>query len=312
MAQPLPPTPGIYVPAVVFFKDDEELDFGAIKNHVLRLAQGGVTGILCQGSNGEAQHLTHGERSAVIRFTRQTLDENGFKDVLVIAGTGGQSTRETKKLNEDAKAAGASHALILTPSTWKPVLTKDLIVEFYRQVADESPIPTMIYNFATVTAGLDLDSHTIAAAGQHPNIVGCKLSCGHLGKLSRLANTPSLRCSFSAFVGRSDSFFPALCVGSPGGIMALVNIAPRAHVALWNHYQAGRIDEAKEIHRVLADGDGLGSKYGGIGFLKAIIAKEFGYGNALVRGPLASGSLGKLSEDDKAILKELIDLEKSL
>jgi 4-hydroxy-2-oxoglutarate aldolase len=39
MANPLPPPPGIYVPAVVFFKDDEELDFNAIKSHVLRLAQ---------------------------------------------------------------------------------------------------------------------------------------------------------------------------------------------------------------------------------------------------------------------------------
>jgi hypothetical protein len=102
-----------------------------------------VTGILCQGSNGEAQHLTHEERSEVIRFTRRTLDDNGFQNTLVIAGTGGQSTRETKKLNEDAKAAGASHALILTPATWKPVLTKELIVRFHREVrAFDFPCPS--------------------------------------------------------------------------------------------------------------------------------------------------------------------------
>ena len=106
--------------------------------------QGGVTGILCQGSNGEAQHLSHEERSDVIRFTRKTLDDAGFKDTLVIAGTGGQSTRETIKLNKDAAAAGAAYALILTPATWKPILNKDLIVRFHREVAEASPIPTMV------------------------------------------------------------------------------------------------------------------------------------------------------------------------
>jgi 4-hydroxy-2-oxoglutarate aldolase len=171
----------------------------------------------------------------------------------------------------------------------------------------------MVYNFSVVTAGLDLDSDTIAAVGTHPNCVGCKLSCGHLGKLSRLANAPQLRGgSFAPFVGRADAFFPALCVGAAGGIMALVNIAPRAHRALWDYYHAGALDEARSIHRVLADGDGLSGKHGGIGFLKAICEREFGYGSTAVRGPLAAGSLDKLSAEDNMILKELIDLEKSL
>jgi hypothetical protein len=34
-----PPPPGIYVPAVLFFKEDEELDEEAIKLHTLHLAQ---------------------------------------------------------------------------------------------------------------------------------------------------------------------------------------------------------------------------------------------------------------------------------
>jgi len=307
-----PPPRGIYVPAVVFFDATEELDFDAIKSHVLRLARGGVTGILCQGSNGEAQHLSREERSAVIRFTRQILDENGFQDTLVIAGTGGQSTRETHRFNEDAKNAGASHALVLTPSTWKPVLTKELIVRFHREVADRSPIPTMVYNFATVTAGLDLDSDTIAAAGSHPNCVGCKLSCGHVGKLTRLAGAPALRGNFAPFIGRSDSFLPALVMGGAGCIAALVNIAPRAHRALWEHYEAGRLDDARRIQLVLSNGDGLLGKYGGIGFIKAVISDNFGYGDAAVRGPLAPGTLDKMIQEDITILEELIDLEKSL
>ncbi|KAG8684465.1 hypothetical protein FRC09_015371, partial [Ceratobasidium sp. 395] len=43
------PPPGIYVPAVLFFTPDEELDFPSIKTHLLRLAQAGVTGVLVLG-----------------------------------------------------------------------------------------------------------------------------------------------------------------------------------------------------------------------------------------------------------------------
>ncbi|KZV65518.1 dihydrodipicolinate synthetase [Peniophora sp. CONT] len=312
---PALPPPGYYVPAVTFFKADDELDFDAIKAHVLRLAEGGVTGILCQGSNGEAQHLDHEERAEIIRFTRKTLDEAGFKDTLVIAGTGGQSTRETIKLNKDAAAAGAAYALILTPATWKPILNKDLIVRFHREVAEASPIPTMVYNFATVTAGLDLDSHVIAEIGTHPNCVGCKLSCGHLGKLTRLATDPSLQGNFAPFIGRSDCFLPALVMGGPGCIAATVNIAPKTHGAVYKYYKAGKLDEARNAQRILSHGDGLLSKYGGIGFIKAVVAKEFGYGIPQVRGPLASGSVEKvekMSPQDATALKELIDYEKSL
>jgi 4-hydroxy-2-oxoglutarate aldolase len=173
----------------------------------------------------------------------------------------------------------------------------------------------MVYNFPTVTAGLDLDSDIIAAIGQHPNSVGCKLSCGHVGKISRLINAPALRppqTNFAPFIGRSDCFLPALFLGAAGGIMALVNLAPKAHFKLLNHFKEGQIEKAMEIHRILSNADGLSGKYGGIGFLKAVIVREFGYGSPDVRGPLASVSLDKLSSEDQAILKELIDLEKSL
>jgi 4-hydroxy-2-oxoglutarate aldolase len=96
--------------------------------------QGGATGILVQGSNGEAQHLSPDERTEAIRFTRKTLDDNGFEKVVIIAGTGVQSTRETKKLCQDAGAAGASYALVLTPSTWPPQMTRDNIIRFHREV----------------------------------------------------------------------------------------------------------------------------------------------------------------------------------
>jgi dihydrodipicolinate synthase/N-acetylneuraminate lyase len=127
------PPPGIYVPAVVFFKDDE-LDTQAVQSHVLRLARGGVTGILVQGSNGEAQHLSHEERFLAIKTTRDTLNQNGFEKTVVMAGTGASSTRETKLLNVEAKEAGADFVLVLTPGVWPPQMSRENIIRFHREV----------------------------------------------------------------------------------------------------------------------------------------------------------------------------------
>ncbi|KIM84377.1 hypothetical protein PILCRDRAFT_6616 [Piloderma croceum F 1598] len=308
---PIPPPPGIYVPAVLFFSENEDLDFPSIKSHVLRLAQGGLTGILVQGSNGEAQHLSCDERKEAIRFTRKTLDENGFENVIIIAGTGVQSTRETKKLCADACEAGAAYALVLTPSTWPPQMTKDNIIRFHREVADASPIPTMIYNFPRVTAGIDLDSSIITELAAHPNIVGVKLSCGNIGKLHRIT-TDTKPFEFAVFSGRSDVLSQGLLSGSAGGIVALANIAPKIHTKLFKLWKEGKQDEAMKIQAILGHGDWAVSKIGGISGVKAVVNKEFGYGNGRVRGPLAHTDLESVGAEVYKLVDDLMALEKTL
>ena len=117
MAPPCPPR-GIYAPVVVFFHEDESLDFSALRTHITRLAKAGVAGLVIQGSNGEAPHLLHSERQEVLKTAAATLKEHGRSDAVIIAGTGAQSTKETIMLCNEAKEVGADYALILTPCYW--------------------------------------------------------------------------------------------------------------------------------------------------------------------------------------------------
>ncbi|ETW75717.1 hypothetical protein HETIRDRAFT_412119 [Heterobasidion irregulare TC 32-1] len=308
----IPPPPGLYVAPVMFFDDNEEFDFPAIKLHLLRLAHGGVTGIFITGSYGEAQHLSHDERKTIIRFTRQTLDENGFKDIVLISGTGTQSTRETMKLNVDAREAGAAYALIFTPSTWRARMTREAIIRFHVQVADASPIPTMIYNNPGNTAGINIDSDMFIELGRHPNIVGAKLGCSDLAKLTRIVTTLP-QSQFSVFTATSDTLLPALMLKAAGGNTALLNIAPKVHCRMLSLYESGKVDEALDIHRILAHCDNVSRKLGGPAFLKAIVSKKFGYGDAVIRGPLLGvPSVDELRDEDAELMDELINLEKSL
>lgn len=114
---PVPPR-GVYAPVVAFFAEDESLDLDALKQHITRLGSSGATGLVLQGSNGEAPHLSHDERTSIISAVRDTLKEIGREDMAIIAGCGAQSTRETIQLCKEARDAGAGWALVLSPSYW--------------------------------------------------------------------------------------------------------------------------------------------------------------------------------------------------
>jgi 4-hydroxy-2-oxoglutarate aldolase len=170
----------------------------------------------------------------------------------------------------------------------------------------------MIYNFPVVTAGIDLDSDILSALAKHPNIVGVKLSCGNIGKLQRLTSVFS-PTEFAVFAGKSDTFLHGLLAGSAGTIAALVNIVPKLHGELYKLYKDGKIEEAMTLQAALGHGDWAISKLGGIGGVKAVVSRNFGYGQRHVRGPLkAVGDDALKGNHHYSKLQALIEEEKKL
>lgn len=170
----------------------------------------------------------------------------------------------------------------------------------------------MIYNFPVVTAGLDLDSDTIATLAAHPNIVGTKLSCGNIGKLHRLTSQfkPS---EFAVFAGRSDFFLHGLISGSAGTIAALVNIVPGLHGRLLALFQEGKLKEATELQAKMGHADWAIQKIGGIGGVKSVVSRNFEYGDTVVRAPLKRVTWDSLTINKHySALEEVIEAEKAL
>ncbi len=308
--------PGTYVPTLAFFDPvTEDVDLEATGRHAMRLAKAGVAGIITQGSNGEAVHLTNNERKSITKATRKGLDGAGFTSVPVVVGCGAQSTRGTVEMCREALAAGGDYALVLPPSYYKPMYRSDTLVEFFQDVADASPIPILIYNYPAVVGGTDMDSDAITQLAKHPNIVGCKLTCGNLGKLSRIAaavnaTTPSEPNSgFMCMAGSADFTLPTLVVGGSGVICGLANIAPKACVRLAQLHAAGKVKEAKKLQSVVAKGD-WAAIAGGVVGTKSALETYYGYGG-LARRPLprpAKEEAMKYAKD----FKEIVELEKSL
>ncbi|CAN8099155.1 unnamed protein product [Discula destructiva] len=338
---PRPLTPGVYVPTPAFFHTDaaESLDLPTLAQHAVRLARAGVTGLAVQGSNGEAVHLTDAERGAVIRATRSALDDAGFAAVPLVVGCGAQSTRQTVAMCRQAAECGGDAVLVLPPSYYQGLFRRgsaaageETVVGFFREVAEASPLPVVVYNYPGATAGLDLSSDVLVQLGRaHANIVGAKFTCGNTGKLGRVVAsvfpkggvkkpgregvshshhasgpTPDFLC----FAGSGDFMVPALSAGAAGVIGGIANVAPKACVRLYEAFRDGRLDEAEALQQVIARGDWAAIQSGIIG-VKTCLQEYEGYGG-WARKPLPRP---EGDDERKKIVdgfRELMELEKAL
>lgn len=285
---------GIYPPVPTFFHDDESLDLDTQREHIRRLRDAGIRNFVALGSNGEAIHLDRDERSAVIAAIREAAGA----DAQVLAGAGGQSTRETIALCKLAADAGADVALILPPSHYGGKMGMPVQRAHFLAVADASPLPVMVYNMPGNSAGIDIDAETVITLSAHPNIVGVKDSSGNVTKLAEVA--AGAREGFVVLAGSAGFLLPALVVGARGAVAALANVAPRECLELIALYDAGMFDEARTLQaRLIPVNTAVTSGYGVAG-LKAALDFVAHYGGA-PRRPLAP-----LGEGDRVRLRSLL------
>ncbi|KAL3471414.1 putative KHG-aldolase [Aspergillus californicus] len=299
--------PGIYVPTIAFFDANDAVDIETTAKHAVRLAKSGVAGLVTHGSNGEAVHLTHDERMLINQTTRNALDAAGFTNLPLIVGCGAQSTLETIQLCKEAAQTGGAYTLVLPPAYYGSLLSNEAIMQHFRDVADASPIPVLIYNFPGACSGLDLSSDVILSLAEHPNIVGVKLTCGNTGKLARVAS--QARPSFRTMGGSVDFTLQTLVVGGHGIIGGLANICPRACVKVMELYNEGKVAEAREVQAIVARADWVAIK-GGFIAVKGALNAFYGYGG-LPRKPCRGVEGEKLAQLE-ADFNEGVQLEREL
>jgi 4-hydroxy-2-oxoglutarate aldolase len=218
---------------------------------------------------------------------------------IVIAGTGSESSFGTIHFSNKAARAGADYSLVVTPFYYKAQMTGAALEAYYREVADRSKIPIILYTVPKFT-GLELPLQTIAAMATHPNVIGLKDSSGNMSAISETLKT----CppSFSLFQGHGSLLFSALLLGAQGGILALSNVAPGETVEMYKLFQAGDYQKARELQlRLLPVNQKIVGGFGVPGIKCA--AEILGYAAGDPRPPLRPVSR-EVSDSIREILKE--------
>lgn len=217
--------------------DRSDVDTQTLRSFTEFLVDGGVHALFPCGSIGEFSSLDREQRSTVVETVVEAADR-----VPVLAGCGGTSVPEVRGLIADAAAAGADAAVVVTP--YYLTTTGDGLATFYERVADDAPIPVVLYDIPSLT-GNELPLETVETLAAHTNVVGIKDSTGDFTHHQELIEaTPD---SFTVFQGLAEFAVPALDVGADGFVAGPANVYPTAVSRAYDAYRDGDRERAVQL-----------------------------------------------------------------
>ncbi|KAF3010841.1 hypothetical protein E8E13_008861 [Curvularia kusanoi] len=307
------PPSGVFVPVPTFFKPAAEskslqpaVDVQTQTEHSIFLAKNGVRGLVLLGSTGEAIHMNRQERIELISGVRKGLNDAGFPDYPIMAGTLINSVDETLEQLEDYRQAGAQWGLVLAPGYFGAAASQEGIREWYTVVADKSPLPILIYNYPGVTNGVMVTPETYRILAQHPNIVGCKMSHAVVSWHNQVSLDPKIDHSkFKVYSGLGQQLGPIVFFDAAGVIDGLAAIYPKTVCSLFKLAETrpisnDNLEKIKKLQYTVSTTEEFIGKYGIVG-IKEAVKRVTGYGTLEggrlpIKGKLPEGEWEKWSE----------------
>ncbi|MCU0649080.1 MAG: 4-hydroxy-tetrahydrodipicolinate synthase [Gemmatimonadaceae bacterium] len=202
----------------------------------------GIDFLVPCGSTGEAATLNGDEHEQIVRRAVEVVAGR----VPVVAGAGSNDTRRAIALSHAMARAGATHLLHVSPMYSKP--PQRGIIAHFRAIAEESPLPVVLYNVPGRTASNMLVETTLALA-EHPNITAIKEASGNLQQIGEIIrHRPS---GFGVLSGDDALTRQVMLLGGEGVISVVSNAVPRAMTALTTACAHGRVDDARRLETAL-------------------------------------------------------------
>ncbi|USZ67244.1 dihydrodipicolinate synthase family protein [Halorussus salilacus] len=234
---------GTGVPLITPFDENDDLDTDRLRDLAEWVVERGVDFVVPCGSNSESELMSVEERARVTEVVAETVD------VPVVAGTGHPGIRETLRQTDLAAEAGADAALVVTPFYYPH--DDEALEAYYREVADESPIPVYLYSVPPYT-DVKLNPEVVGRLASHDNVAGMKDSSGDLEAFQR-ERALTADEEFDLLVGSGSVYAHALEAGGDGGILGLANVAPERANEVYQLHLGGDDAAARQLNASLVD-----------------------------------------------------------
>jgi 4-hydroxy-2-oxoglutarate aldolase len=268
---------GVFPAITTPFYPDGRIYFRKLEHNVNKYCLTGIAGIVVLGSTGEVVMLSDMEKREVLKGAIDAAPSSK----IMIAGTGAESVRGTLEMTEAAAEIGYDAALVRTPHYYKSQMTPAVMLNFYRTVADRSPLPVLLYSVPPFT-GYDLPTDVVRELAEHPNILGIKESSGSVEKIRQMAEetAPVRRArpavlrrakgradlvtvgsltgsttavaekmqevGFQILAGSAQKMLPSLQAGASGAVLAFAAAAPVACVQVDEAFRSGDLEGARQ------------------------------------------------------------------
>jgi 4-hydroxy-tetrahydrodipicolinate synthase len=236
------PIKGSIVALITPMREDGSVDYDTLRALMDWHIAEGTDCIGVVGTTGESPTVSVEEHCEIIRVAV----EHARGRVPVMAGTGGNSTREAIELSMHARKVGADCTLSVVPYYNKP--SQEGIYQHFKAIAEAVDIPTVLYNVPGRTVA-DMLPETTLRAAQLPGVVAIKEASGNIERAAWLIkHAPA---GFSIYSGDDSTAVTLMLLGGHGNVSVTANVAPRLMHEMCVAAMAGQVHSAVAIHMKL-------------------------------------------------------------
>jgi 4-hydroxy-tetrahydrodipicolinate synthase len=233
---------GVGTALITPFTASGALDEAAITRLARRQIDAGIHFLVPCGTTGETPTLDANERRTVVELV--VAEANG--QVPVLAGAGGNSTRDVVAAAKAMQAAGADGLLSVTPYYNKP--TPDGLFQHFSAIADATPLPIVLYNVPGRT-GCNMDAATVARLATIPTVVAVKEASGNITQMAEICR--AVPDDFLVLSGDDAITLPLMSLGGRGIISVCSNEVPAEMAQMVEAAERGDFATARLLHHKL-------------------------------------------------------------
>ena len=218
--------------------ENGKVNLSMLETLLARQMDAGIEAVVICGTTGESPTLSDAEKLELFRHAKKYAGD----DMLIIAGTGSNSTEHAVALSQAAEATGIDGLLVVSPYYNKA--TPSGLLEHYSAIAGAVHIPIILYNVPSRT-GVDIPVSVYQQLSKIPKIAGVKEASADITKIARImAACPS---EFAVWSGNDDQAVPVMSLGGAGVISVLSNVEPVKTQAMAKAALDGDFDTAAAL-----------------------------------------------------------------
>ena len=231
---------GTGVALVTPFRKQTTIDFSKLEALINHIIASGVDYIVALGTTSEAATMTDTERHALQDFIIETVAGR----CPIMLGMGGNNTLAVTDAIANTNFDGISGILSVAPYYNKP--NQRGLAQHFKQIADSSPVPVIIYNVPGRTGVNIAADTTLQLAAECPNIMGIKEASGNIAQVMQIIKNKPER--FLVISGDDALTYPMMTLGAAGVISVIANALPKEMSSMVKYAQKGDLKKALPLH----------------------------------------------------------------
>lgn len=220
------------------FTKDGKIIIDTVKALIDYHIENGLDAFYIGGSTGEGMIMTPDQRMELAEAVTGYV--NGRVPVIIHVGCADTAT--AVNLAEHAKKCGADGVSSVPPYYYR--MSRSYIKEYYKAVAAAADLPLLVYNIPMLT-GVSIGADFMFEIMEIENIIGLKFTDTNLEEFRKIKDYQGGR--IKAYIGFDQMLLCALFMGGNGGIGTWYNLMPKAFSGVYDHYVAGRYEEARGL-----------------------------------------------------------------